>query len=159
MHGRIEVRPARHEDVRTVARLAAKLVDQHRGYDPRRFVLPEPVEDGYFRFLTAEIGDAQAVLLVASVEGEIVGYLYGRVEPQSFVDLRGEAGWIHDIYVAERARGMKVGGVLLDAGVEALRERGARSLMLNVAPQNDAAHRLFQGRGFKNTMLEMTRQL
>jgi len=159
MNARVDLRPARHEDLGAVSQLAAKLVEQHSSYDPRRFVLPGPVEEGYFGFLSAEIGEPEAVVLVATVEGEVVGYLYGRVEPPSFVELRGEAGWIHDIYVLERGRGSGVGGALLDAGVEALKQRGASSVMLSVSPQNEAGRRLFQSRGFQNTMLEMTRQL
>ena len=159
MGARVEVRPARHEDLRAVSRLAVMLVEQHRDYDPRRFVLPEPVEEGYIRFLTTEIKEAEAVVLVAVVEGEVAGYLYGRMEPMSFVELRGEAGWVHDIFVHERGRGKGVGGALLDAGVEALRRRGARSVMLSVSPRNEAGRRLFRSRGFENTMLEMTRHL
>lgn len=159
MDARVEVRPARQEDLRAVARLAVKLVDQHRGWDARRFVLPGPVEDGYFGFLTTEIGEPEAVVLVAVAVSEVVGYLYGRVEPPSFVELRGESGWIHDIYVDERARGKGVGGALLDAGVEALKLRGARSVMLSVSPQNAAGQTLFRSRGFGNTMLEMTKHL
>jgi len=159
MNPRVDVRPARHEDLRVVSRLAVKLVEQHRGYDPRRFVLPDPVEEGYFRFLSAEIAEQEAVVLVAIVDGEIAGYLYGRIEPPSFVELRGEAGWIHDIFVHERGRGMGIGGALLDAGVESLKHRGARSVMLSVSPRNDAGRHLFQSRGFETTMLEMTRQV
>jgi ribosomal protein S18 acetylase RimI-like enzyme len=159
MDGPVDVRRARPEDLRAVSRLAVMLVEQHREYDPRRFVLPEPVEDGYFRFLRTEVGDPRAVLLVAVLDGEIVGYLYGRMEPPSFVELRGEAGWIHDLYVLERGRGRGAGGALLDAGVRALEQCGARSVMLSVSPQNDAGRRLFGSRGFENTMLEMTRQL
>jgi len=159
MSARVEVRPARREDLRAVSRLAAKLVDQHRSYDSRRFVLPEPVEEGYFGFLTTEMGEPDAVVLVAIAEGEVVGYLYGRMEPPSFVELRGEAGWIHDLFVLEQGRGTGVGGALLDAGVESLKQRGARSVMLSVSPLNDGGRHLFQSRGFENTMLEMTRQL
>ena len=159
MNPGIDVRPARPEDLQAVSRLAAKLVDQHRSYDPRRFVLPGPVEEGYFRFLSTEIAEPEAVVLVALVDGEIAGYLYGRMEPPSFVELRGEAGWIHDIFVHERGRGRGIGGALLDAGVESLKRHGARSVMLSVSPRNDAGRRLFQSRGFENTMLEMTRQV
>lgn len=159
MNARVEVRPARHEDLRAVSRLAVRLVEQHRSYDPKRFVLPGPVEEGYFGFLTTEINQPEAVVLVAILDGEIVGYLYGRMEPMSFVELRGEAGWVHDIFVLERGRGMGAGGALLDSGVEALKQRGARSIMLSVSPQNDAGRRLFRGRGFENTMLEMTRHV
>jgi ribosomal protein S18 acetylase RimI-like enzyme len=81
------------------------------------------------------------------------------MEPPSFVELRGEAGWIHDLYVLECGRGTGVGGELLDEGVESLKQRGARSVMLSVSPLNDAGHHLFRSRGFENTMLEMTRQL
>lgn len=158
MSGQVEVRPARHEDLRAVARLAVRLVSQHCSYDPKRFVLPEPVEEGYLEFLEGELGSKEAVVLVAITGGEVTGYLYGRIEPPSFVELRGEAGWIHDIYVAEGKRGAGVGGALLDAGIRGLEQRGAHSIMLSVSPHNKAGHHLFRSRGFENTMLEMTRQ-
>jgi ribosomal protein S18 acetylase RimI-like enzyme len=155
----VEVRPAQQEDLRAVSRLAARLVSQHREYDPRRFALPGPVEEGYFGFLTGEIAEPGAVVLVAVSGSEVVGYLYGRIEPPSFVELRGEAGWVHDLYVDEGARGAGAGGALIDAGVEGLKRRGARSVMLSVSPLNSAGQRLFRSRGFETTMLEMTKHL
>jgi ribosomal protein S18 acetylase RimI-like enzyme len=159
MHPPVTVRPARREDLRAVAKLAAKLVEQHIAYDPQRFMLPGPAEEGYLAFLSGEITDPPAVVLVAIAEGAVVGYLYGRIEPPSFVELRGEAGWVHDLYVDERARGCGAGGALLNAGVEALRVRGARSVMLSVSPRNAAGQGLFRRQGFETTMLEMTKQL
>jgi ribosomal protein S18 acetylase RimI-like enzyme len=81
------------------------------------------------------------------------------VEPRSWQELREESGFIHDLLVDERDRGGGIGTRLLDAALEWLRERGLPQVVLWSAAQNAAAQRLFERRGFRRTMVEMTRGL
>src|SRR5581483_11746782 len=73
------VRPATQADLGTVARYAAELVRLHHGYDPQRFMLNEPVEEGYRWWLGRELSNPEAIVLVALREGALVGYAYGRL--------------------------------------------------------------------------------
>ena len=154
------VRPATPADVPALGRLGALLVRTHHEFDPRRFIAPtDGTERGYGSFLGSQIGEPSAVVLVADGAGEVLGYTYAAVEGRDFMALRGPAGVLHDIVVDPAHRGRGVGGLLLDATLSALAERGARQIVLSAADRNEAAQRLFAAAGFRRTMVEMTRDL
>jgi ribosomal protein S18 acetylase RimI-like enzyme len=151
----VEIRPATPADLPALARLGALLARQHHGYDPRRYFFPEPVEEEYLPFYQAQLARPDAALLVAEVGGRVVGFAFVRLEPAEFLSLIPASGWIHDLFVAESARGAGVGRLLLDRAVLELRRLGAAGVMLSVAPQNEAARRLFLRCGFRFALQEM----
>ena len=57
------------------------------------------------------------------------------------------------------ARGWGAGTALVDARHAWLRDRGMPRVVLWTAHANHAAQRLFAARGFRPTMIEMTREL
>lgn len=162
----LSVRPATRADLPAVARLAAKLVRLHHGFDPDRFLCMEPLEPGYERFLGGELADPDAVILVAVApasasndEGDrVVGYTYGRLEPRDWNELLDACGKIHDVYVDEAARGQGAAKALVEAVVAHLQGKGAPRVVLLSATPNVAAQRLFAKLGFRPTMVEMTRE-
>jgi ribosomal protein S18 acetylase RimI-like enzyme len=109
------IRLATPDDLPGIARLAAELVRYHHALDPDRYLLVEPVEAGYARFLASEIKDPRVVLLAAEDEGsrEIVGYAYGRLEPRDWNMLLESHGALHDVLVAKGARKTGVGEALV----------------------------------------------
>ena len=82
-------------------------------------------------------------MLVAEVDGRIVGYVYAGLEPMSWKELRGPAGFIHDVMVEDDEQGAGAGSALIDAAIAWLRDRGAPRVMLWTAERNDGAQRLF----------------
>jgi ribosomal protein S18 acetylase RimI-like enzyme len=153
------IRRAVMSDVPALCQLAELLARQHAGYDPARYRLPASVADAYAELLSNELGRADAVVLVAELSGVLIGFVYGRVEPPSLVALTGRAGWIHDLYVAADGRGRGTGRRLLDAAIQALGDLGVADVLLGVAAQNATAAALFQRRGFRPTLQEMTLNL
>jgi GNAT superfamily N-acetyltransferase len=99
------------------------------------------------------------VVLVAEVDGRIIGYVYAGLEPMSWKELRGPAGFIHDVLVEDDGRGTGAGTALIDHAIAWLRDRGAARVMLWTADRNERAQRLFDRLGFRRTMIEMTREL
>ncbi|WP_437636383.1 GNAT family N-acetyltransferase [Sorangium sp. So ce854] len=75
------------------------------------------------------------------------------------MSLRDACGVLHDIYVAEPARRLGAGAILLEAVIVRLRALGAPRVVLHTAAQNAAAQRLFERFGFRRTMVEMTLDL
>jgi ribosomal protein S18 acetylase RimI-like enzyme len=159
------VRRAEKSDMPAVARLAALLVRMHHALDPQRFLLQEPVEPGYEWWLTKELSNEKAVILVAEDEAagggarSIVGYAYGRLEPRDWNALLDTFGALHDVYVADEARKRGVGAALVAAIAKELEALGAPRVVLSTATKNAAAQRLFAKMGFRPTMIEMTREL
>lgn len=159
------VRRAELRDVPALGRLGASLMRMHHAFDQRRFLPPgDHPEQGYASFLQTQMRAQGTLVLVAERTPaggppEIVGYAYAAIEPLSWQELRDRAGFIHDLLVADEARGAGVGQRLLDAAVDWLREQGMPRVVLWTASPNDMARRLFETRGFTPTMVEMTLEL
>jgi ribosomal protein S18 acetylase RimI-like enzyme len=154
------IRRASTADLEALGRLGAHLMRTHYAFDHDRFLPPgDDPEGGYAWFLDTQLGEADVVVYVADRAGDIVGYVYAGLEPLSWKELRGPAGFIHDIVVDERARGGGIARELLAAAIAWLGERGAPRVMLWTATQNDRAQRLFEAAGFRRTMIEMTLEL
>src|SRR5579872_1037522 len=153
------IRRATRDDLPTLGRLGAELVRLHHAFDRARFIAPSgDVEDGYAWFLGTQLDEAEAVIFVAEHAGSVVGYTYAGLEPMSWKDLRGPAGFIHDVVVVPSARRRGVGARLVEAAADWLEALGAPRVMLGTAEQNQGARRLFQQLGFRPTMVEMTRE-
>jgi GNAT superfamily N-acetyltransferase len=148
------VRRAVLKDARTVAEYAIKLVVQHQEYDARRFVRLASVEqaEGFYGNQTKA---KDAAVLVAELEGKIVGFAYLQFEAKDYANLLENAAWLHDIYIDETARGFNAGRVLIEKSIAVAKELGADKLMLSVAAKNEYAEGFFERNGFRTTMVEM----
>jgi ribosomal protein S18 acetylase RimI-like enzyme len=164
----MRVRLARPSDLPRVSELAAELVRQHHRLDPQRFLLVEPIAEGYRRFLTGELRRKGALILVAEEEGDeeegddadaILGYAYATLEPRNWNDLLDATGKLNDLFVDPASRRSGVGRALVGAAFEALSARGAPRVVLMSAWRNPEAHAFFEALGFRRTMLEMTAEL
>lgn len=154
------IRRAERRDLPALGRLGAMLMRTHYAFDRRRFLPPgASAERGYASFLGSVVESRDGCVFVAEEAGEVAGYVYVALEPLSWKELRGPAGFIHDVAVREESRRAGIAKQLLAAGIEWLRERGAPRVILWTAAPNEAAQRLFRGLGFRNTMLEMTLEL
>ena len=154
------IRPARPEDVPALGRLGAQLIRVHHDFDRERFIAPPPdPEQGYGWFLGSQLDGPDVLVLVAEHGGDVVGYVYAGVEPHSWKELRAECGFVHDLLVAPEARRRGAGELLLEAAIAWLEEKGMPRVMLWTAEPNTGAQRLFARRGFRRTMVEMTREL
>jgi ribosomal protein S18 acetylase RimI-like enzyme len=156
----IVVRPATTADLEAVGRLGAILVRTHHDFDPKRFMAASAqTERGYASFLGSQLREKDVILLVAEQDRKVVGYSYARVEGRDYMSLRGPAGVLHDIVVCPEHRRHGVGSVLLDATLRALESRGVPQIVLSTAALNAGAKRLFTRAGFRETMVEMTRDV
>lgn len=152
------IRRAEPRDRDALGRLGALLVQTHHDLDPRRFMKPtQRTAEGYGSWLVSQIDADGVIVLVAEVDGAVVGYTYAGLEGNDWMALRGPAGVLHDIVVDPAFRGQGIGHELLDATMAALEQRGAPQLVLWTAEGNAVAQALFASVGFRRTMIEMTR--
>ena len=154
------IRNAHEEDLPAVGQLAGQLVRMHHTWDAQRWMMPSGVEEGYARFFAGQLDDPDTVILVAEDSlGEVVGYAYAALEPRSWADLREACGKLHDLFVVTRARRQGIGKALTREAMARLRDLGAPRVVLTSAWQNQEAHALFRSLGFRETMIEMAREL
>ena len=154
------IRLATEADREGLGRLGAMLMRTHHAFDPQRFLAPgRDVESGYGAFLGSIIGTPDGVVFVAEDGGRLAGYVYAALEPLSWKELRGPAGFIHDLAVDEASQRSWIATALLEHAIAWLRDRGAPRVVLWTAAPNAAAQALFRRHGFRDTMVEMTREL
>lgn len=143
-----------------MARMGARLVRAHHRMDPARFFLPdEPIEQGYSWWLGKELLNPRAALLVAVRRGRTVGYAYGRVERRDWNTLRDRCAVGVDLWVEPRARRAGAGRRLLEGLVERFTARRQPRLIIQVASANALAREVFAGMGFRETLVELAREL
>ena len=147
------VRRAVKDDAGRVAELAVKLAEQHHEYDSRRFALLYDERDAK-GFYSKQVGSSDSAVLVAENDGEVIGFAFIEYEDINYSDLLEKAAWLHDIYIEESARELKVGKLLIAEVVKAAKELGANKLMLSVATKNKFAKDFFERNGFAETMVE-----
>ena len=150
----VAVRRATKDDAEIVADFAMKLVEQHQVYDPLRFARIANL-DGMKWFYGGQTDVKDAVVLVAELDGRIVGFAYVTYEEKNYAELALSAAHLHDIYVEEAVRHSGAGQKLIDGAVEAAKGFGASKLMLSVAEKNPTARSFFEQAGFQTTMHEM----
>jgi GNAT superfamily N-acetyltransferase len=156
----LAIRRAEARDLQAVGRLGARLLRDHHEFDRLRFMAPRGnTEDGYAWFLGTQLQRDDAAVFVAERDAQVVGYVYAGIEPQSWKELREEAGFIHDVYVDDTARRCGVATALVEAAATWLAERGMPRIVLWTAAPNEAARCFFKRLGFRHTMTEMTREI
>ena len=122
----VRVRPMRAGDVARVAAI-------------EREAFTSPWKEETFRTLLGRPG-AELLVLETDVDG-VIGYtVLWCIEDQ---------GELANIGIDGTHRGRGLGSLLLDRCIELARERGVRSLYLEVRESNDRARRMYTARGFE----------
>lgn len=154
----IVIRRATPQDEPALGRYGGALMRQHHAFDPQRFILVDEPEAGYGAFLVSQLDDPEVVVLVAERDGAVIGYAYAGLEPMSWKELRAACGYLHDVYVDPGVRRAGAGERLVREALSHLARLGAPRVVLWSAAGNADAQRLFARLGFRNTMVEMTRE-
>ncbi|MEZ3178402.1 GNAT family N-acetyltransferase [Streptomyces pimonensis] len=131
----LSVRIARSGDEGELARL------DRETWSTVHAVVPRPTHDSFF---SERSGPREH--LVAEYGGRIVGYV--RLGFATDLAANAHVRQIRGLAVAEEARGLGVGRVLVRAAVAEARERGARRITLRVLGHNTAARTLYESEGF-----------
>ena len=152
----ITIRPATAADQDALGRFGGALMRQHHAADARRLLQVGRPEAGYGRYLVSVLHAPENLVLVAELDGRVVGYIYADIEGTSWKDLRGPCGYIHDVYVDDRERSRGAGRRLMTEAIEWIHSKDRSQVVLLTKTRNEAAQRLFTSLGFRPTMLEMT---
>ncbi|HEU0013704.1 MAG TPA: ribosomal protein S18-alanine N-acetyltransferase [Longimicrobium sp.] len=121
---RWRIRPIREDDIPRVVEIEARCFST-------------PWKDATFRGLMKR---TDTDVLVAELDGRVVGY----AACWTVID-QSELG---NVAVDPDARGAGVGGALVDAVVERVKERGAYECYLEVRESNGSAQSIYRQRGF-----------
>jgi GNAT superfamily N-acetyltransferase len=135
--------------VAAIATLTAEVQALHVAAMPHLF---RPPSEGLFPLarLRALLASADHVVLVAEVDGAVVGNAHAEVQRRAESPFRRATAvlHVHQMAVGGEWRGRGIGTRLLDAMRTAARERGIATLELNVWSFNAEAREFYARAGF-----------
>jgi GNAT superfamily N-acetyltransferase len=142
--GGARIRPATRKDREEVVRMSLDLIEEHRRDYGSDVVRSRRTERLVRRNVRAHI--RRGAVLVAEVAGRPSGFVLLSMA-RFTLETSSPAGSVTDLYVEPELRGRGVGTGLLSAGLDWLRGRGYRRVLLNVTVGNPA-RRLYEKAGF-----------
>ncbi len=158
-HGAI-VRVYRSEDQDSVKRCIVELQNFERALESDR-VEGERVVERNFQELQEAHSENIGRLLVAEVEGDVVGFINVRFEheSQTYLSSLVDYAYISDIVVLAEYRGRGIGTLLLQQAEAFARQQGANTLKIGVLAKNKQAADVYQHVGFRPHQIVMLKNL
>jgi len=142
-------RPARRGDV---AAVVALLADDHLGAE--RELVSDPPAACYLEAFDAISNNANTLLVVAELSGEVIGCL--QIDLLRGLARRGaRRGQIEAVAIARRLRGRGLGTAMLRWALGRCRERGCAVVQLTSHRSRGGAHRFYERLGFEASHVGM----
>ncbi len=134
----IKIRPLRDSDIEAVMRLHREL-----GWNPAFMADGSTLRQR----LQSLIVEESALLLVAEIDGRVIGYVHGEIV--TYLLFAGREMMITEVFVRERARGKGVGKALVTAiENEAVKEKCFRISVLNSRERESYKRSFYPGMGY-----------
>jgi ribosomal protein S18 acetylase RimI-like enzyme len=121
----------------------------------------ETMADAYLDFIAARAARMNGRLLVAELDGAIVGFvgILPAVPPEEPDEPQAPHAYVSDLVVRSAHRREGIGRKLLDAAEAYAREAGATVLRINVLANNTGAAELYDRAGFAQRLLQLSKRL
>jgi GNAT superfamily N-acetyltransferase len=134
----IKIRPLRDSDIEAVMRLHREL-----GWNPAFMADGSTLRQR----LQSLIVEESALLLVAEIDGRVIGYVHGEIV--IYLLFAGREMMITEVFMRERARGKGVGKALVTAiENEAVKEKCFRISVLNSRERESYKRSFYPGMGY-----------
>lgn len=152
MSASVRVREGREEDRGALQGFHRELYVAHRDHVLQRHAVPlvdyQNYEQVLAEDLSALLSDRSAIVLVAEIEGRVVGYITGRVqvEPRRVLPRKGV---VEDWYVDQAVRGSGVGRALYEELESRFLGRGCDVVESATWASNDGARKAHEALGFR----------
>ena len=145
----ITFRLAQRSDVPSIVRM---LADDELGSQREKYVEPLPVS--YYTAFERIDGDANQELIVAELNGAVIGTLQLMFLP-SISFQGGLRAQVESVRVDKPYHGQGIGSEMMKWTIARARDRGAHVVQLTTHKSREDAHRFYERLGFKGTHLGM----
>lgn len=147
MYPSLVIRAALDGDVDALADLVARLKRLNGEFDP----LLKPADNLISvskEYVRSKISSSNSVVLVAEIDGKVVGVVIGDLEDRLFYEPR-IAGVIKEFYILPEYRRKGLGKRMLNEIIEALRKKGAQMIMADFPALNEIAIEFYKKMNFR----------
>jgi len=146
----MEIRHARKEELNAVSDLIVRVKRLNNEFDPL-FAVVADVKERADKYLSATIGAADKLLLVAVEGSKVVGVLRAEMRERLFYEPH-EEGFITEFYILPEFRRKALGNEMLQKASSELKKMGAEIIVGEVPSQNEIANRFYVKRGFRGLL-------
>jgi len=150
---KVHFRPATRADVPAIVRM---LAEDALGAGRERYETPLP--GAYYTAFEAIQADPNQELVVADLDGEVVGTLQLTFLP-SLSYQGGIRAQVESVRVREQFRGQGIGAEMMEWALERARQRGCRLMQLTSHQSRRGAHRFYEKLGFTKSHVGMKIEL
>jgi len=141
------IRKARLKDIKVIVELAKKLLNYHANFDEYMEADPK-AGPTYFKWFRSAIYSSKKLLLVAELDGKLVGYALGVVTPRPPVMKVKTCGKIFDVFVLEEYRRSGVAGLFIKELLKWFRSKKLYDVELFVHVKNALGVKAWTKYGF-----------
>ncbi|MEQ1762432.1 MAG: GNAT family N-acetyltransferase [Pyrinomonadaceae bacterium] len=149
----MKFRIATEDDLSSIVRM---LADDFLGQQRERF--EDPLPESYLRAFREIDADPNNELIVAELDGEIVGTLQLTFTP-SISFQGGKRCTVESVRVDAKCRGQGIGHEMMLWAIERARANGCISMQLTTNNDRIDAHRFYEGLGFSKSHVGMKLKL
>ncbi|WP_109853546.1 GNAT family N-acetyltransferase [Aquimarina sp. AU58] len=145
------IRTAIIEDLPILLDFEQKIIEAERPMDP---TLIQDKKISYYSVKDYILSDHTEVV-VAEIEGEIVGSGYGQIRDRKNFFKQKQLGYIGFMYVKDQHRGKGVSQEIIKYLCDWFASKNLEEIRLTVYDQNPRAIRAYEKVGFKKHLIEM----
>ncbi len=145
----VHFRLARREDLPDIVRM---LADDELGSQRER--CEEPLPDSYYRAFEQIRADPNHQLIVAELDGTVIGTLHLMFLP-SISYQGGLRAQVESVRVDKQYQNLGIGSAMMKWTIERATERGAHLMQLTTHKSREDAHRFYERLGFQKSHLGM----
>lgn len=150
----VKIREANNRDIKAIITLWHHLMDFHRKLD-RSFDLNNEAEIRFQDFLTENVSNESACVMVADSDGRLVGYMMGIITERPPVFKIAKCGTITDAFVSSEYRRGGIGRKLCEAMRKWFYEKGLKRIEMQAAVGNTISNPFWRSMGFKPVLTTM----
>ena len=132
-----------------------KIIPYLRKYLRRK----ENAADMFKEFIEENIRSRDALVLIAEVEEEPVGYCLAKIQSTIPILIVDKIGSIYDLFVRKEFRGMGLSSQLMNETIKWLEKKSIKHVTLNVSVDNKQARKVYQKWGFMDFQISMRRAI
>ncbi len=145
------IRPAKIEDLVTLLDFEQKIIEAERPMDP---TLKTEEKINYYS-IKDYILSTHTEVVVADIDGEIVGSGYGQIRDRKEFFKQKQLGYIGFMYVKEEHRGKGISQAIITYLCNWFKIKGLEEIRLTVYDKNPRAIRAYEKSGFEKHLIEM----
>lgn len=155
----VEITKATLDDIDNIIEIWKDVIKWHSSFD-KDFTLDMEGTKNYRMMLNTALVDLSQIVLVAKLNQQVVGFLYGYLKKYSGFFRRRDVAHVSDIAVTPQYRSRGIGTLLMDYFVNYFAEKNnADEITLYVHVQNERAIKFYKKHRFETKLLTMRKSL